>query len=94
MLSPYSALSWVRQRIHALRQSTEIVVCSHLGDDFMFISVFSVELASSADTCSASAYRAFGMVAVFSVMLGSTVDTSSCVILRRLVCSSSHLSGP
>ena len=49
MLSPYSALSLVRQRIHALRQSTELVVCSHiptwfLGDDFMFISVFSVEL--------------------------------------------------
>ena len=53
VVSVYSALSWVRQRTHALRQSTELVVCSHLGDDFMFISVFSVELASSADTCSA-----------------------------------------
>ena len=29
-LSPYSALSLVRQRIHALRQSTELVVCSHI----------------------------------------------------------------
>ena len=69
MLSPYSVLRWVRQRIHALRQSMEFVVCFYLGDDFMFISVFSVELASSADTCSASAYRAFGMVAVSALCL-------------------------
>ena len=97
MLSPYSALSLVRQRIHVLCGSFS------LGDDFKFVSVFGARLGSIVDTCSASVYGAFGRVAVFSVMLGSTVDTSSCVIIRRLVllvtlhlalCSSSHLSGP
>ena len=29
------------------------------GDDFMFVSVFSAELGSSADTCTASVYGAF-----------------------------------
>ena len=96
MLSPYSALSLVRQRIHALCSSFP------LGDDFKFVSVFSALLGSIVDTCSASVYGAFGRVAVFSVVLGSRVDTSSCVIIRRLVllvtlhlalCSFSHLSG-
>ena len=59
--------SLVRQRIHALRQSTELCEEAHifstcrwtLGDDFMFVSVFSAELGSSADTCTASVYGAF-----------------------------------
>ena len=73
MVSPYSALSLVRQRKHGLRQSTELVVCSHistwfLGDDFMFISIFSVELGSSADTCTASVYGACCMLSYFHVV--------------------------
>ena len=88
MLSPYSALRLVRQRIHVLCSSFS------LGDEFKIVSVFRAQLGLIVVTCSASAYRAFGMVAVFSVMLGSTVDTRLCVILRSLVCSSSHLSGP
>ena len=57
-LSPYSALSLVRQRIHAVRQSTRLSGrISHVfhvkwfpGDDFMFVSVFSAELGSTVDT--------------------------------------------
>ena len=44
-LSPCSALSLVRQRIHALRQSMELLMkLISLGDDFMIVSVFSAEL--------------------------------------------------
>ena len=62
--SPYSALSLVRQRTHALRQSTRLLEEFHtlswftLGDDFMLVSVFSAELGSTADTCTASVYEA------------------------------------
>ena len=58
--SPYSALSLVRQRIHALRQSTELLkkLTYFLGDVFMLVSVFSAELGSTADTCTASVYGA------------------------------------
>ena len=46
-LSPCSALSLVRQRIHALRQSMELLMkLISLGDDFMIVSVFSAELGS------------------------------------------------
>ena len=56
-LSPYSALSLVRQRIQAVRQSTRLSGrISHVlhakgfpGDDFMFVSVFSAELGSTVD---------------------------------------------
>ena len=66
-LSPYSALSLVRQRIHALRHSTELFEEAHifstcrwtLGDDFRIVSVFSAELGSTADTCTASLHGAF-----------------------------------
>ena len=47
-LSPYSALSLVRQRIHAVRQSTSLsgfltfsAFWWSLGDDFKIVSVFS-----------------------------------------------------
>ena len=52
MLSPYSALSLVRQRIHVLCSSFS------LGDDFKMVSVFSAQLGLIVDTRSASAYRA------------------------------------
>ena len=48
-LSPFSSLSLVRQRIHALRQSTRLSF--FLGDDFTIVSVFSAELVSTVDTC-------------------------------------------
>ena len=44
-LSPYSALSLVRQRRHVLCSSFS------LGDDFKFVSVFSAQLGSTVDTC-------------------------------------------
>ena len=59
-LSPYSALSLVRHRIHALRQSMRLsgsVV--FLWEMTEIVSVFSAELGSSADTCTASVYGAF-----------------------------------
>ena len=62
-LSPYSALSLVRQRIHAVRQSTWLSErISHLlvsGRRLHVVSVFSAELGSTADTCTTSVYRAF-----------------------------------
>ena len=65
-LSSYSALFVVHLWIHALRQSTELFEDAHtlstwsnLGDDFMFVSVCSAELGSTADTCTASVYGAF-----------------------------------
>ena len=56
-LFPYSALSLVRQRIHAVRQSTRLSErISHnfswfLGDYFKIVSVFSASLGSTMDTC-------------------------------------------
>ena len=57
LVSPYSALSLVRERIHAVRQSTRLsgislifCVLWSLGDDFMFVSVFSAEFGSTVDT--------------------------------------------
>ena len=57
----------VRQRIHALRQSSRLygriftlfLVGFSLGDDFRIVSVFSAELGSTANTCAASVYEAF-----------------------------------
>ena len=37
-----------------------------LGDDFMIVSVFSAELGSSAETCTASVYGAFEEAHIFS----------------------------
>ena len=54
-LSPYSALSLVRQRIHAVRQSTRLSGrISHYfswfpGDDFMFVSVSALRLVRQRD---------------------------------------------
>ena len=78
-LSPYSALSLVRQRIHAVRQSTRLSGrISHYfswfpGDDFMFVSVFSAEFGSSADTCTASVYYGLG----FSLKVDSDPEVAS-----------------
>ena len=64
-VSEASALSLVRQRIHALRspwsfwKNFTIFSCWALGDDFKIVSVFSAELGSTADTCLASVYEAF-----------------------------------
>ena len=56
-LSPYSALSLVRQRIHAVRQSTSLYGrISHFlvsGRRLHVVSVFSAELGSTADTWTA-----------------------------------------
>ena len=66
-LTPYSALSLVRLRIHALRQSMELLMkLISLGDDFMIVSVFSAVLGSLVDTCTASVYGAFEEAHIFS----------------------------
>ena len=109
-LSPYSVLRLVRQRIHALRQSTRLSgsVFFFLGDDFWFVSVFSVEIGSTADTCLASVYEAFWKnfsnfswwflrdafktVSEFSASLGSTMDTCLRQSIRFL--EDFHMLGP
>ena len=60
-LSPYSALRFILQRIHAVRQSTRLSGrFSHYFSLFPHVvSVFSAEHGSTADTCSASVYEAF-----------------------------------
>ena len=57
--------SLVRQWIHVWRQPMRLFgrisrsSCWVVGDDFRFVSVFCVELGSTADTCGASVYEAF-----------------------------------
>ena len=68
-LSPYSELSLVRYWIHALRQSTELV---KKLTDFWFVSVFSAELGSTADTCLAC-LRGFLVVTLFRVVWEMTL---------------------
>ena len=78
-----------------------------LGDDFWFVSVFSVELGSTADTCLASVYEAFWknfsyfswflgddfkIVSEFSASLGSAVDTCPRQSMRFL--EDFHMLGP
>ena len=87
-LSPYSALSLVRQRIHALRQSTRL--SGRFSHYFSwFLSVFSASLGSTMDTCLRQSMRFLEDFHIlgpsyFSTMLGSTVDSCSYVRLRRL----------
>ena len=58
---PYSALYLVRQWIHVSVSLRRRVSCAGglFGDDFRIVSVFSAELGSTADTCTASVYGAF-----------------------------------
>ena len=62
----------------------------------MFVSVFSPELGSTADTCTASVYEAFWnlgfslgddfrIVSVFSAELGSTADTCTASVYGALL---------
>ena len=87
MLSPYSALSLVRQRIHAVRQSTWLSgSVSHYflwfpGDDFRVVSVFCAELGSTADACGASVYVAFWKN--LTPFRGFREMTSCCLRIQR-----------
>ena len=71
-LSRYSALSLVRLRIHALRQSTELFEVAHIFPrEGGLKSVFGAMLGSSADTCTVSVSFGLSFSWSFSVKVDS-----------------------
>ena len=62
-LSPYSALSLVRLwTVPHISLWSFVEAHFLLGDDFLFVSVFSAMFGSTANTCTASVYGVFGRV--------------------------------